>query len=237
MDFKNIQEDLTKLANKKKAKILQGFFKTGKGEYGEGDIFLGITVPLQREIAKKYISTPLSELNKLLKSKIHEERLTALLILTYKYEKTKSTLEKKEIFEFYLSNTKYINNWDLVDITTPKIVGNYILEHKNERKIIYSLAKSKNMWEKRISILATFPLIRNNEFEHTLKLSKLFLKEKHDLMHKATGWMLREVGKKDESELVKFLDKHKNEMPRTMLRYSIEKFDEEKRQYYLNTSK
>jgi len=233
MDSKDVQKELHKKSNKEKAKILQGFFKTKKGEYGEGDIFLGVVVPEQREIAKKYQELNLIEIQKLLKSKYHEERLTALIILTYKYEKTKKETEKKEIYEFYLSNTKYINNWDLVDLSAPKIIGNYLLENKKYLKILYSLAKSTNMWEKRISILATFPFIKNNEFEDSIKLSEIFLKEKHDLMHKAVGWMLREVGKKDEKVLTEFLDKHYKEMSRTMLRYSIEKFDEEKRKYYL----
>ena len=233
MDSKSVQKELHKKSNKEKAKILQGFFKTKKGEYGEGDIFLGVVVPEQREIAKKYQELNLIEIQKLLKSKYHEERLTALIILTYKYEKTKKETEKKEIYEFYLSNTKYINNWDLVDLSAPKIIGNYLLENKKYLKILYSLAKSTNMWEKRISILATFPFIKNNEFEDSIKLSEIFLKEKHDLMHKAVGWMLREVGKKDEKVLTEFLDKHYKEMSRTMLRYSIEKFDEEKRKYYL----
>jgi 3-methyladenine DNA glycosylase AlkD len=233
----SLTTELAKLANTKKAKILQGFFKTKKGEYGEGDIFLGVIVPKQRELAKKYIELSLPEIKKVLHSKIHEERLTALIVLTYKYEKTKNESEKKEIYDFYLKNTKYINNWDLVDISTPKIIGSYLLEHQNERKILNSLSKSKNMWERRISILATFPLLKNKEYSEVLKLSKLFLKDKHDLMHKATGWMLREMGKKDIGILKKFLNEHKKEMPRTMLRYAIEKFPEKIRKHYLNTSK
>jgi len=243
MDSKSVQKELHKKSNKEKAKILQGFFKTKKGEYGEGDIFLGVVVPEQREIAKKYQELNLIEIQELLKSKYHEERLTALIVLTYKYEKTKKETEKKEIYEFYLSNTKYINNWDLVDLSAPKIVGNYLLNHKNEKNILYKLAKGyqrcpkrqpiSRLWEKRISILATFPFIKANNYEDSIKLSEMFLYEEHDLMHKAVGWMLREVGKKDEQVLINFLDKHYKEMPRTMLRYSIEKFDEEKRNYYL----
>jgi len=233
MESNTLKKDLKKLVNTKKAKLLQGFFKTGKGEYGEGDIFLGVSVPSQRKIAKKYLVISLEEIEKLLKSKIHEERLTALIILTYKYEKTKSEIGKKAIYNFYLNNTKHINNWDLVDVTTPKIVGAYLLEHEEEKNILYKLATSKNLWSKRISILATFPFIKAGKLNDSIKLSELFLKEKHDLMHKATGWMLREVGKKDEQVLTAFLDKHVKEMPRTMLRYSIEKFPEEKRQSYL----
>ena len=233
MDLNNLKSDLQRFSDKKKAKILQRFFKTGKGEYGEGDIFRGIVVPKQREIAKKYFELPLSELNKLIKSKIHEERLTALLILTYKCDKIKNETIKKEIYDFYLSNTNYINNWDLVDLSAPKIIGNYLLEHNDEKNILYSLSKSNNLWEKRISILATFPFIKAGEYADSIKLAEIFLNEKHDLMHKAVGWMLREVGKKDEKVLIIFLDKHYKEMPRTMLRYSIEKFNEKKRKYYL----
>lgn len=237
--------ELKKYSNKSKAKILQGFFKTNKGEYGEGDIFIGVNVPNSRKIAKKYINLNLSEIKKILKSKTHEERLVALIILTYKYEKTKKEIERKEIYNFYLSNTQYINNWDLVDLSAPKIIGNYLLNNKNERKILYNLAKSKSkkgngwtwLWEKRISIVSTHAFIKNNDFENTIKLAQLFLNEEHDLMHKATGWMLREVGKQNETKLINFLNKNKTKMPRTMLRYSIEKFSEKKRQYYLKTSK
>jgi len=217
-------------ANPTKAKILQGFFKTKKGQYGEGDIFLGITVPEQRKIAKQFTNLNLIELQKLLNSKIHEKRLVSLLILIEKYKKSEDKI-KKEIFNFYLKNTDNINNWDLVDLSAPNIIGNYLINHPRERLI--TLAKSKNLWEKRISIISTFSFIKNNQFQETLKISKILLNDSHDLIHKAVGWMLRELGKKDIKELEKFLKLYYKQMPRTMLRYAIEKFPENKRQKYL----
>ncbi|MBS3166082.1 DNA alkylation repair protein [Candidatus Woesearchaeota archaeon] len=232
--------DMQQLANPEKAKLLSGFFKTGKGEYGEGDIFWGIVVPEQRKIAQKYIELSLPEIQKLLSSKIHEHRLTALIILTLQYkkeEKEKGEQEgektREKIFNFYLNNTKYINNWDLVDLSAPNIVGSYLL-HKDskDRLILYKLAKS-HLWDRRISILATFTFIKNNQLEDSLKLAEILLNDKHDLIHKAVGWMLREIGKRDQSVEEKFLNKHYQTMPRTMLRYAIEKFDEKKKRYYM----
>jgi len=225
-----IKSDLRKLQNPQKTKILSRFFKTGKGEYGEGDIFLGITIPNQREISEKYQDLALKDLQKLLSSKIHEYRLTALIILVNKYKKADSSL-KERIVKFYLKNTKHINNWDLVDLSSHYILGNHLLN--KEKTIIYKLAKSKNIWEKRIAILTTFAFIRNNKFEETLKISEILLNDKHDLIQKAVGWMLREVGKKDEKAELKFLDKNYKKMPRTMLRYSIERLEEKKRKFYL----
>ncbi len=226
-----LKQELQKLKNPEKAKVYLRFFKTGKGEYGEGDTFLGVTVPEQRKIAKKYINLSFEELQELLSSNIHEYRSGSLFILIDKYRKSDET-RKKEIFDFYLKNTTNINNWDLVDISAPHIIGDYLL-NKN-RKILYKLANSKNLWEKRISIISTFAFIRNNEFEDTLNISKILLNDNHDLIHKAVGWMLREVGKKDQKIEENFLEKYHKTMPRTMLRYSIEKFDENKRKYYLN---
>lgn len=231
MNDESLEKDLQKLQDPKKADILSRFFKTGKGQYGEGDIFLGVTVPKQREVAKKYINLTLEELQKLLLSKIHEHRLTALLILVDKYKKSEQ-IEKEKIFDFYLKNTKSINNWDLVDLSAPNIVGDFLLN--NDRAILYKLAKSENLWEKRISILVTYAFIKNNEFKDTLKISEILLKDSHDLMRKAVGWMLREVGKKDQKVEEEFLKKHYKIMPRTMLRYAIERFDENKRRFYLN---
>lgn len=228
--MKEIIKDLNKLKNPNKAKILQRFFKTKKGEYGEGDIFIGITMPKQREIAKKHVKTDLKTIQKLLNSKIHEHRMTALLILTYKFEKSNS-VEKKEIFDLYIKNYFNINNWDLVDVSAHKIIGKYLL-NKN-RKSLFEFANSNNLWKKRISIVATFTFIKNNDYSDTLKISKILLKDKHDLIHKATGWMLREVGKKDQVVEENFLKKHYKIMPRTMLRYAIEKFEETKRKKYL----
>lgn len=226
-----IKKEIAKYADSEKAKILQGFFKTGKGEYGEGDIFIGVKVPEVREIAKKFKETEFFEIEKLLKSKIHEERLCALLILIQKFEKTNEK-EKQKIVDFYLANTKQINNWDLVDLSAPKIIGKHLVE-KN-RKIVYTLAKSKELWEKRIAIIATYAFIQKNDFSDTLKISELLINEEHDLMHKAVGWMLREIGKRNLNAEEKFLKKHYKKMPRTMLRYAIEKFDEPKRKAYLN---
>jgi len=231
-----IISELQKIANAKKAQILQRFFKTGKGEYGEGDIFLGIVVPEQRKIAKKYSSLDLMQIQELLNSKIHEERLISLFILIDKYKKAEKSNDKKqkqEIVNFYLNNAKNINNWDLVDLSAPNIVGNFLLD--KDKSVLYQLANSENLWEKRISILATFEFIKNNNFEHTLKLSEILLKDKHDLIHKAVGWMLREVGKRNEVVLENFLKKHYKEMPRTMLRYAIEKFPENRRKEYLQS--
>jgi len=230
-----INSDLEKLADSEKSVILARLFKTGKGQYGEGDKFLGITVPRQRIIAKKYFQQiTLPEVKELLQGSYHEQRLTALLFLMYKFQKS-SPAEKKEIYRFYLENTKQINNWDLVDVTTPQIMGNYLLQYgsEEERKILFWLAKSNNIWERRISVLATFMFIREKQFSDALKIAELLLDDKHDLIHKAVGWMLREVGKKDLSVEERFLQKHYKNMPRTMLRYAIEKFEEKKRKTYL----
>ena len=226
-----IIRNLAQLKNPDRAKNLSWFFKTGKGQYGEGDIFLGIPVPEQRKIAKKYISLSLNDLQELLSSKIHEHRFTALLILVSKYRKAEESL-KEEIFYFILKNTENINNWDLVDLSAPRIIGDYLLNR--ERSILYKLAKSTSLWERRISILSTFKFIDNDDFKDALKISELLLHDEHDLIHKAVGWALREIGKRDQNLEERFLNKHYLYMPRTMLRYAIEKFDEKKRQNYLN---
>jgi len=223
-------KDLTKLKNPEKAKILQRFFKTGKGEYGEGDIFLGIVVPIQRKLVKKYHDLSLDDLQKLLDSKIHEHRLIALLILVEQYKRADDK-QKKTVVNFYLENTKNINNWDLVDLSCRDIIGAYYFD--KDRTVLYKLARSKNIWERRIAVLSTFYFIRKNQFEDIMKISEMLLKDKHDLIHKAVGWMLREVGKRDRPQLDKFLNKYYKIMPRTMLRYAIEKFDKSKREYYL----
>ncbi len=230
MTLQKIQEDMKNLASPEKAKLLQRFFKTGKGEYGEGDIFLGVMVPQQRKIAKKYKDLALSEIQELLNSKIHEYRLTALFILVDKYKKADEKTKKK-VFDFYLKNTKNINNWDLIDLSAPNIVGGYLLDKK--RDILYKLAKSKSLWERRISIMATAIFIKNNQFKDTLKLSEILLNDKHDLIHKAAGWMLREVGKINQEMEDGFLKKYYKKMPRTMLRYAIEKFPKNKKQFYM----
>ena len=222
--------ELQSLANPEQAKILQRFFKTDKGEYGEGDIFLGIKVPVQRLIAKKYYDLKLNDLQKLLESKIHEHRMIALLILINKYKK--SSLENKQvIFNFYLDKTNRINNWNLVDISAPHIIGDFLLDKKKD--VLYELVKSENLWEKRIAIISTYAFIRKSEFENTLKIAEILLNDKHDLIHKAVGWMLREIGKRNEKILEDFLKKHYKKIPRTTLRYAIERFEEEKRKKYL----
>lgn len=226
---------LSKLKNKEKAKLLSGFFKTGKGDYGEGDIFWGINVPEQRKIAKEHIDSSFVELQELLSSGIHECRLTALLILTYQYEKatkSKDLKTQKVIYNFYIKNIKYINNWDLVDVTCPRIVGAYLFD--KDRSLLYKFANSKKLWEKRIAIISTLYFIKQNDFSDTLKIAGILLPDKHDLIHKAVGWMLREVGKMDEKILHDFLKKHAKIMPRTALRYSIERLPEEFRRYYMS---
>jgi len=225
-----IRKELQHLADPDRAKILQKFFKTGKGQYGEGDVFLGIKVPEQRKLAKKYQGLTLKEINKLLSSKYHEHRLTSLLILVIKYSNADES-GKREIADFYFKNTAHINNWDLVDSSADKIIGDYLLQR--ERSILYKLAKSENMWERRIAIMATFRFIKNNEFIDTLKISEILIRDDHDLIHKAVGWMLRETGKRDMAVEEAFLKKHYKKMPRTMLRYAIEKFDQKKRRTYL----
>ena len=229
--LKKIKEDLEKAANPEKVNIYQRFFKTGKGEYSEGDIFIGLTVPKQREIAKKYVSLDLNDVKDLLSNKVHEYRLTGFLILVYKFEKADEK-EKKNIVEFYLKNIKSANNWDLIDCVADKILGNYLID--KDKEILYELAKTDNLWKKRIAIISTFGFIKNNQFEDTLKISEILLKEKHDLIHKAVGWMLREVGKRDIKTEEVFLKKYYKTMPRTMLRYAIEKFDSKKKAFYMN---
>lgn len=230
MNLENIKKEIKNSANSKQAEILQRFFKTGKGEYGEGDIFLGIKVPEQRRISKKYQTMPLKYIQSLLISSIHEHRLISLFILIYQYKKADEKTKKK-IFDFYLKNTNNVNSWDLVDLSAPNIVGNYLLD--KPRGEVYRLAKSKILWERRIAILATFEFIKNNEYRDTLKISEILLKDNHDLIHKAVGWMLREVGKRNQAVEEKFLKKYYKNMPRTMLRYAIERFDEKKRKFYM----
>ncbi len=227
----NLKKDLEKLRNLKKAKLLAGFFKTGEGEYGEGDVFLGLSSRQIKDLAKKYLKEiDFDNLQKLLNSGIHEHRMIVLRILVLKYEKGDSS-ERKRVFNFYLKNTKNINNWDLVDVSAHKIIGHYLLD--KDRKMVYKLARSKNLWEKRISIISTFSFIKENDFEDSLKISEILLNDDHDLIHKAVGWMLREIGKRDQKREEMFLKKYYKKMPRTMLRYAIEKFDDRKRKIYL----
>ena len=228
LTLSGLRKELKSKADKKKAKILQRFFKTGPGEYGEGDVFLGVVVPEIRKIVKEYDSLKLKDVAKLLRSKIHEEKLTALLVMVNKFQAEE---EREKIYRLYLKTTKYINNWDLVDLSADKIVGDYLLN--KPKLILYKLAKSKNVWERRIAVMSTFNFIKNNKFEETLKIAKTLLNDEHDLIHKAVGWMLREIGKRDLKTEEKFIKKYCKKMPRTMLRYAVERFPVKKRKQYL----
>jgi 3-methyladenine DNA glycosylase AlkD len=233
MPVHDIRKKLRRLGNKQRAKVSRRFFKTGPGEYGEGDVFLGIKVPELRKLAKEYQDLTTKEIKQLLKSPTHEERLLALLILVRTYSKGNETT-KKGIYELYLKNTKFINNWDLVDGSAEYIVGDFLMD--KSKKPLYSLAKSSDLWERRISIMSTFHFIKRHEFSQTLKISRILLSDEEDLIHKAVGWMLREVGKRHLPTEEKFLREHYKKMPRTMLRYAIKRFPESKRQRYLRGS-
>jgi 3-methyladenine DNA glycosylase AlkD len=230
MTARVLREKLQKLGNKEKAEVLQRFFKTRPGEYGEGDVFLGIQVPQLRKLAKQYKSIAVAEVTQLLVSPVHEERLLALLLCVYAYAKG-DEVKKKEIYTAYLNNTKFVNNWDLVDTSAEHIVGAYLA--KRSRKPLYRLAKSTSLWERRIAIMATFHFIKQNEFSETVTLAEMLLTDEEDLIHKAVGWMLCDIGKRDLEAEEKFLKEHYRTMPRTMLRYAIEKFPETKRKRYL----
>jgi len=227
-----LRKKIKTLASADIAKTMQWFFKTGKGEYAEGDVFVGLKVPTQRIIAKEFRDLNLSDLKVLLSSKVHEERLISLFILVNKFEKGDEK-EKDEVFSFYLKNMKGVNNWDLVDLSAPKIVGKYLLDR--DKSFLFELALSENLWERRIAILSTQEFIRNNKFDTTLKIAKILSQDKQDLIHKAVGWMLREIGKRDLITEEKFLKPYYKKMPRTMLRYAIEKFPETKRKKYLQS--
>jgi 3-methyladenine DNA glycosylase AlkD len=230
MNHKIIHNDLLQLANEQIAEHSQRFFKTGKGEYGEGDIFLGIRVPLLRRLVKKYGGISIAEVRKLLHSKFHEERLLAVLMLVQLFKSADESVQK-QVYDLYLENTEFINNWDIVDISASNIVGAHLYE--KDKAPLYDLVQSKNLWERRISINSTFYFIRQNEFDDTLKLAKILFNDKEDLIHKAVGWMLREVGKREIEFEEEFLQEHYKIMPRTMLRYAIEKFPETSRKMYL----
>jgi 3-methyladenine DNA glycosylase AlkD len=226
-----ILEELHSVANPEKAVFLQRFFKTGKGQYAEGDVFLGIAVPIVRNIVKANKGIPLPEIQTLLYSEYHEARLAALLFLAQQFKKAKET-ERKTIFDFYLAHARQANNWDLVDVTCRDVIGLYLL-NKEDRSALYRLAESENLWEQRISIVSTWTFIKYCDFTDTLELSKKLLSHKHDLMHKAVGWMLREVGKKDRNTLTAFLEAYHKQMPRTALRYAIEHFSPEAKAYFM----
>ncbi len=225
--MENVQSRLMQLSNPEKAKVLQRFFKTGKGEYGEGDVFIGVMVPDSRRVAKEFTNISFENIKKLLQSKIHEERLVGLLILVEKYKQ-----DREGVYKFYIENISRINNWDLVDLTADKIIGDFIKD--SDKSILYKLVKSENIWERRISIISTFNFIKNNKFEDALKISEILLNDKHDLIQKAVGWMLREIGKRDLKAEEQFLKKHYKKMPRTTLRYAIERFDDRLKKFYMS---
>lgn len=229
-----MRSEIRKLADPEKAAILQRFFKTGRGDYAEGDIFIGVAVPDLRKLSKKHGGMSLRDAVKLLRSRIHEERMIALLILLDMYRKSGAD-GKEKIFRAYLGNTGHINNWDLVDISAKHIVGDYLADR--QRSVLYRLARSPYLWERRIAILSTFHFIERRQFEDTLAIALALIKDEHDLIHKAVGWMLREVGKRDMAAEERFLQKYHGNMPRTMLRYAIERFPERKRRRYLNASR
>lgn len=232
MTFRDAFEELEKYSDPKKAEHSKRFFKTGKGEYGEGDIFLGTTVPNQRKVARKFKHMPLNEVEKLLQSDFHECRLTAVILLVYKIEKADQAIID-EVAEFYLKNIRYVNNWDIVDSSCRFILAKF-LEHR-ERDLLYELAKSENLWERRIAIITCYYFIKKDDFEDALAISQLLIKDEEDLIQKAVGWMLREIGNQELEVEESFLlesERYKT-MPRTMLRYAIEKFEEPKRQFYL----
>ncbi|MBW1744377.1 MAG: DNA alkylation repair protein [Deltaproteobacteria bacterium] len=230
MAIDKIRTKLRKLGTKERAQVSQRFFKTGPGEYGEGDIFLGIKVPELRKLAREYQDIPLPVVRQLLKSAVHEERLFALIVLVQAYAKGNESV-KERIYELYLKHTRFVNNWDLVDTSAEHIVGHFLVNRSREP--LYGLAQSPVLWERRIAILSTFHFVKHHEFAQTLKISKMLLSDEEDLIHKATGWMLREVGKRDLQTEERFLKRYYKKMPRTMLRYAIEKFPEPKRQRYL----
>lgn len=231
MSFDQIHAELQRLANPERALILQRFFKTGPGQYGEGDQFLGIKAPELRALARRYQATAEADVVRLLKSAWHEERIVALMILLHQFAKAEAMAQRR-IYQLYLDSTAFINNWDLVDVSAPHIVGVYL--HDKSRRPLYRLARSRSLWERRIAVLATFEFIRQRDFADALAIAKLLLEDREDLIHKAVGWMLREIGKRDLRAEETFLQEHYRRMPRTMLRYAIEKFPEARRRKYLD---
>jgi 3-methyladenine DNA glycosylase AlkD len=231
-------DELRSFGTKSRISDLARFYKTGPGEYAEGDLFLGGTVPQTRSVAKKYQSLELVEVAKLFGSPFHEARLCAAIILNHQFAKAKTSRERKKIFDFYMKqvSSERVNNWDIVDVSAPWM-GVYLLEVKNPLPLLIKLSKSKSLWQRRVSMILTFALIRAGDLEPTITIAELLLKDDHDLIHKAVGWMLREAGKRDVMLLRRFLSDHAHEMPRTMLRYAIEKLPERERKQWLLESK
>jgi 3-methyladenine DNA glycosylase AlkD len=232
MNAEFILQELLSVASPEKARFLQGFFKTGKGQYAEGDVMLGIVVPLTRDIVKKSPKLSFNDIQILIDSEYHEARLAGFLFLVKQFKKANPE-EQKEIYDFYLKNARKANNWDLVDVTCRDVIGLYLLDKEEGRGVLYQLVESDNLWEQRIAIVSTWTFIKHKQFDDTLAIAEKLLNHQHDLMHKAVGWMLREVGKKDREPLVDFLEKHHKNMPRTALRYAIEHFSPEERTYFM----
>jgi 3-methyladenine DNA glycosylase AlkD len=230
MKSQTARKRLKDLGSKERAEIAKRFFKTGPGEYGEGDVFLGVPMPDLRRLAKEFEDLGPEEIGDLIRSHIHEERALALLILVRRYARADAS-GRETIYRLYMDHLRWINNWDLVDVSAEHVVGAFLKD--KSKKPLYQLARSESLWERRVSILATFHYIKGNEFSETLKIAKMLLSDEHDLIHKAVGWMLREVGKRDPATEERFLQEHYRKMPRTMLRYAIERFPEPKRQRYL----
>lgn len=228
---RDVERKLRRLASHGRAKAYARFFKLGPGEYGEGDKFLGVSVPEQRRLARQFVDLPLSDIQRLLRNPYHECRLTALFILVQKYENADEK-EQERIAALYLKNTKRVNNWDLVDASASRILGAHLFP-KRDRRVLDRLSRSTNLWERRIAIVATHAYISRGDFSHTFSIARRYCVDRHDLIHKATGWMLREVGKRSRSSLSAFLDHEAPRMPRTMLRYAIEQYPKTKRVIYL----
>lgn len=232
MRLVELRREINAHADEQRAHLMQRYFKTGEGEYGHGDVFLGLSVPQIREIARRYWDLPLTDALRLLKSKIHEERFTALVLLVHKYQKGDDA-DKTRVFKQYLAHAKWINNWDLVDTSTPQIVGDWCWRHGEAQRLM-RLARSRDLWERRIGVLGTFTFIRNHDLKPALEVAEALLNDKHDLIHKAVGWMLREAHKRQAGPIHDFLDNHAHRMPRVMLRYAIEKMSNNERRHYLS---
>jgi 3-methyladenine DNA glycosylase AlkD len=233
MPAESVMKELAQAADPKKAAFFPRFFKTGPGEYAEGDQFLGVTVPLQRGIAKRHRELPLPELSKLVDSPIHEYRLTGFLILTEQFRKADEDTRTR-LFAFCRKHLAGVNNWDIVDLVAPKIFGEHMLAHRELRKLLYAFAGAASVWKRRIAIISTQTFIRRRDFEDTFALAERLLSDPHDLIHKAVGWMLREVGERELPRLESFLERHAGEMPRTMLRYAIEKLPPQRRRQFMD---
>lgn len=227
--LEELRHELKNLSDKKRALAMQKFFKTDEGEYSYGDVFIGLSVPQSRQLAVKYKQMPFEELYILIRSEIHEERLIALLILVHNFQEEE--MLQRRVYEFFMKNIKFVNNWDLVDLSADKIVGGYVIDKPKD--ILYKLAGSKNLWERRIAIVATYAFIKKDMFDDTLKIAEQLVEDETDLIQKAVGWMLREVGKRDKALEENFLKKHYKDMGRTALRYSLEKFPESSRKAYM----